>query len=218
MGLEIQIMTLGIASTNAYLIGDTDTNEAVLIDPVDNAALLNQTAEKAGWKIKLILATHSHFDHVLASKELKDLTGAPFYVHEQGHEWLEHLPEQGLRFTGRRFPEAAKPDRLLPDNPERIEVGTIRLEGIYTPGHSQDHLAFFMRDHKILFGGDCLFPGSIGRADLPGGDYQVLMHSIIEKMLPLGDDVQLLPGHMQSTTLGHERQTNPFILDFLRAN
>jgi len=213
MAIEIRGLTLGLAQTNSYLIGDTETNEAVLIDPVDRADVLKARADEAGWTIKLILATHGHFDHVLASKALKEATDAPFYIHYKGVEWLKQLPEQGLMFTGELFPEAAEPDRLLTDEPETIEVGSIKLETIYTPGHSADHLSFFMPEHEVLFGGDALFYGSIGRTDLPGADAQTLIKSIKEKMLPLGDEVRLLAGHMQPTTLGHERTTNPFLVD-----
>lgn len=216
MSIEIKTLTLGIAATNCYIVGDTETNEAILIDPVDRADLLYETAQEAGWTIKLILATHGHFDHVLASKPLKELTGAPFYIHKKGNSWIDQLPSQGVAFTGKPFPPAAKPDRLLPDDPEPISVASITLEPIFTPGHSDDHLSYYMREQNILFGGDCLFYGSIGRVDLPYADYDTLMDSIMNKILPLGDDVQLLPGHLQPTTLGHERQTNPFVLDYLQ--
>lgn len=216
MTIEIKMLTLGIAATNCYIVGDTETQEALVIDPVDNAPLLHKTAADSGWTIRLILATHGHFDHILASKELKDLTGAPFYIHEQEMIFLKHLPEQGLRFTGRAFPEAAKPDRYLTTEPELIELGAIRLETLFTPGHSPGHISFFMRDHQILFSGDCLFAGNIGRTDLPGANHEVLMDSIFNKLLPLGDEVRVLPGHMEQTTLGRERQTNPFLLGYAK--
>lgn len=213
--IDIKGLTLGMVATNAYLIGDIETGEAVLIDPVDQADALVNAAKEEEWTITLVLATHGHFDHVLASKPLKDLTGAPFYIHKNGVEWLERLPEQGLRFGMERFPEGAKPDRLLTDETETIELGAIKLETIYTPGHAPDHIAYYLREYGILIGGDCLFAGSIGRTDLPGGDYPLLMRSITEKLLPLGDEVHLLPGHGQFSSLGRERQTNPFILEYL---
>jgi hydroxyacylglutathione hydrolase len=216
MSIEIRVLTLGIATTNCYIVGDTDTNEAVLIDPVDQAPLLYKTATDAGWTIKLILATHGHFDHVLASQELKELTGAPFYIHKNDQPWLDNLPQRGVHFTGTPFPEAAVPDRYLSDETETIEVGAIRLETLFTPGHAPGHIAFFMRDHNILFAGDALFAGSIGRTDLPGGDYETLIRSITEKLLPLGDEVVVLSGHGPQTTIGRERQTNPFLLSDLR--
>lgn len=216
MPIEIKVLNLGIAATNCYIIGDTETKEAILIDPVDRAELLLENAQESDWTIKLILATHAHFDHVLASKALKELTGAPFYTHHNSVPMLQALPQQGVMFTGKPFPEAAQPDRLLTDAPETIELGAIKLETIFTPGHAPDHISYFMRTHNLVFSGDCLFAGSIGRTDLPGGDYNLLMQSIVEKLLPLGDDIQVLPGHMEITTIGHERQTNPYILDYLR--
>jgi hydroxyacylglutathione hydrolase len=214
MTIEIKVLSnLGLASTNCYIVGNTETNEALVIDPVENAPLLLETAQDAGWTIKLILATHGHFDHVLASKELKELTGAPFYIHADDLFLLENLPQQGIMFTGKPFPEAATPDRLLTTEPETIELGAIKLETIFTPGHSPGHLSFFMPDHNLVFSGDCLFAGSIGRTDLPGGDINVLLDSIFERLLPLGDEVQVLPGHMQPTTIGKERTTNPFLLN-----
>lgn len=214
MTLEIKSLNLGIASTNCYIVGDTETHEALVIDPVDQAHLIYQTAQDVGWTIKLILATHGHFDHVLASKALKELTGAPFYIHKNDVSWLESLPQQGIHFIGRPFPQAAAPDRLLTDNPEIIELAAIRLETIFTPGHAPGHISYFMPAQQVVFSGDCLFAGSIGRTDLPGANYEVLMETIFKKLLPLGDDVRVLAGHMDATMLGRERLTNPFLLDY----
>jgi hydroxyacylglutathione hydrolase len=214
MTIEIKMATLGIASTNAYIIGDTKTKDAVLIDPVDNAPLLYQTALDAGWTIKLILATHAHFDHVLASQGLKDLTGAPFCIHADCVEWLERMPQQGRIFGVNDLPEAAKPDRLLTSEPETLEVGSLKFETLYTPGHAVGHLSFFMPEQRVVFSGDALFAGSIGRTDFPGSDFNTLMQSIFKKLIPLGDDVRVLSGHGNPTTIGKERQTNPFLLDY----
>jgi hydroxyacylglutathione hydrolase len=214
MTIEIKILTLGIVATNAYIVGDTETKEALIIDPVDNAPLLFKTAQESGWTIKLILATHGHFDHVLASKELKALTEAPFYIHSEDVFWLEQMPQQGIMFTGHPFPEAAQPDRLLTTESETIELGAIKLETIFTPGHAPGHISFYIRNHKVVFSGDCLFAGSIGRTDLPRADYQTLMESIFDKLLPLGDDIHVLPGHNEPTTIGKERLSNPFLLEY----
>lgn len=211
MSIEIKMLTLGMVSTNAYVIGDTETNEALIIDPVDNASMLKEVADDAGWEIKLILATHAHFDHILASKELKELTGAPFWIHEDCVSMLETLPMQGKLFGLGEFPEAAKPDRLLTSESETIELGAIKLETLYTPGHAPGHLSFYMPEHKIVFSGDTLFFSSIGRTDLPGGNTELLLKSIREQLLTLDDDVRVLPGHMQQTTIGIEREHNPFL-------
>lgn len=214
MAVEIRILTLGIAATHCYIVADSETHEALVIDPVDEAQLILKTAQDAGWTIKLILATHAHFDHVLASKELKALTGAPFYIHGDSLPLLQGLPQQGTRFVGHAFPEAAEPDRLLTTEPETIELGQIRLETLFTPGHAPGHISFYMREAELVFSGDCLFSGSIGRTDLPGSDFDLLMESIFEKLLPLGDNVRVLPGHMEITTIGKERTTNPFLLEY----
>ncbi|MBL8164304.1 MAG: MBL fold metallo-hydrolase [Anaerolineae bacterium] len=214
MKIEIKMLTMGIAATNCYIVGDTERREAIVIDPVDQAALIQQSAQAEGWTIKLIVATHAHFDHVLASKELKELTGAPFYLHGDSLPLLRNLPQQGIMFTGKPFPEAAAPDRLLTTESEIIELGAIRLETLYTPGHAPGHLSFYMRDGKLVFSGDSLFAGSVGRTDLPGSDQELLMRSIFDKLLTLDDDTRVLPGHMGMTTIGKERATNPFILAY----
>jgi hydroxyacylglutathione hydrolase len=168
-------------------------------------------ADEADWEIKLILATHAHFDHILASKELKELTGAPFWIHEDCVPMLESLPMQGKMFGLGQFPEAAKIDRLLTSETETLELGAIKLETLFTPGHAPGHLSFYMREQNIVFSGDTLFFSSIGRTDLPGGDHQLLLKSIREKLLTLSDEVRVLPGHMQETTIGIERENNPFL-------
>ena len=211
MTIHVKILTLGPIATNAYLLGDTESGEAVLIDPVDEAPTLYDAARQQGWTIRWILATHGHFDHVLASQPLKELTGAPFAIHELEMAWLHSVPERGVMFFGSPFPEAATPDRFLTTEPEVIEVGAIRLETLYTPGHSPGHIAFYMPQQRTLFSGDALFQGSIGRTDLPGGDYDTLIASITEKLLPLGDDVRVLSGHGAPTTIGDERRSNPFL-------
>lgn len=214
MSLKIKSLNLGAFATNAYIIGDTVTNNAVLIDPVDNAPLLLQATEDEGWSIKLVLATHAHLDHVMASQQVKDATDAPFYIHEDCVTWLRQIPAQAKMFGLDDVPPAAEPDRLLTSESEVIELDGIKLETLYTPGHAPGHLSFYMPDHQILFSGDSLFAGSIGRTDLPGGDYHLLMNSIFEKLMVLDDEVQVLPGHMQPTTIGRERQTNPFLLSY----
>lgn len=212
MSIEIKYVTLGLAQTNAYLVADTETNDAILIDPVDQAELLLKLATDAGWTIKLILATHAHFDHVLASAALKELTGAPFYIHSEAVPMLKNLPQTGLRFVGQLYPEAAEPDRLLTTESETITLGAIQLETLYTPGHAPGHLAFYMRDQDIVFSGDALFAGSVGRTDLPGSSWAVLERSIFDKLLTLPDQTRVLSGHGVMTTIGRERQTNPFLI------
>ena len=214
MPIEVLSMTLGAFATNAYLVADTETKNAILIDPVDSAPVIVNAASERGWRIQLMIATHAHLDHVMASKAVKDDLGIPFYIHEQCRAWLTDLPAQAKLFGLGTMPEAALPDRLLTSASEVIELDSICLKTLYTPGHAPGHLSLLMEAQQILFSGDTLFAGSIGRTDLPGGDYSLLMRSIFEKLMVLDDDVRVLPGHMHATTIGRERVTNPFLLSY----
>ena len=214
MSIKILSMTLGPFATNAYLVADERSKNAILIDPVDDAPAIMDAAEKQGWQIKLMLATHAHLDHVLASAAIKEALDIPFYIHHECEALLKEIPLQGMFFGLNDLPEPAQPDRLLTTEPETIELDGIRLQSLYTPGHAPGHLSFYMPEHKIVFSGDSLFAGSIGRTDLPGGDHDLLMRSIVEQLMPLDDDVQVLPGHMGTTTIGRERRSNPFLLAY----
>ena len=212
MPIKIKSLTLGSFAANAYLVADAQTNNAILIDPVDDAPAILRAAADEGWQLQLMIATHAHLDHVLASAAIKDLLKIPFLIHEDCLALLKEIPLQGIYFGLGQVPAAAQPDRLLNSEGSIIELDSIRLTSLYTPGHAPGHLSFYLADQKILFSGDTLFAGSIGRTDLPGGDHDLLMTSIIERLMVLNDDVQVLPGHMGATTIGRERQTNPFIL------
>lgn len=213
MSVRIKSLTLGPFATNAYLVADTESNNAILIDPVDDAPAILGAAKEEGWAIKLMLATHAHLDHVLASSEIKEELQIPFLIHADCESLLDEIPLQGMYFGLGQLPEPAKPDRLLTDN-ESIELDSICLTSLYTPGHAPGHLSFYLAQHKILFSGDSLFAGSIGRTDLPGGNHELLMNSIMTRLMALEDDVRVLPGHMGATTIGRERLTNPFILSY----
>jgi len=213
MPIKIKSLTLGPFATNAYLVADTETNSAILIDPVDDAPTILSAAEDEGWAIKLMIATHAHLDHVLASAEVKRQLQIPFLIHEDCEALLAEIPLQGLYFGLGQLPEAAQPDRLLKDN-DIVEIDSMRLLSLYTPGHAPGHLSFYLAERKILFSGDSLFAGSIGRTDLPGGDHDLLLKSIFTRLMTLDDDVRVLPGHMGATTIGREGLTNPFLLSY----
>lgn len=214
MAFEIRPYMLGIVQTNCYLIGDTETGDCIMIDPVDEPEKLLKIIADLGWTLKLVLATHGHFDHILASKGVIDATGVPFYIHHADLEFVETLPERGLRFVGHRWPEAAKPTRLLTDEQETIQVGNIKLYTLFTPGHAPGHIAYYWPDERVVFSGDALFKGTIGRTDIPGADYDTLMRSIFDKLLTLPDDTQVLPGHGAPTVIQVEKVTNPFIVGY----
>lgn len=127
---------------------------------------------------------------------------------------LEALPNQGKRFGMENMPQPAVPDRLFTEPRETFTIGSLTIESLYTPGHAPGHVSFYLPHHYIVFSGDSLFAGSVGRTDLPGGNAKVLMQSIFNMLIPLGDEVRVLPGHMGPTTIGRERKTNPFLLSY----
>ncbi len=215
MAPEILTLTLGSFATNAYVIGSHASGEAIVIDPVDDAERLLGAAAAAGWKITRILVTHGHLDHVLAVADLVKLTSAPLYIHHASprlqNEYIQDPVLQQL------FPALPEPDRLLADASESCGLPGIELRSIYTPGHASDHVAFYQPQTGVLFGGDCLFAGSIGRTDFPNADLGTLMRSITQRLFALPDETRVLPGHMGPTTIGAERRSNPFVLDYLRS-
>jgi glyoxylase-like metal-dependent hydrolase (beta-lactamase superfamily II) len=219
VALKIHILTLGMLETNCYLVGDMDSHEAVVIDPSDNAPRILSVIQSENWTVKEILATHSHFDHVLAVGDLKAATGATFRLHRTDLDQLRAVPAMTQMFIGVNVPQPPEPDSFV-DEGDVISVGGILLRVLFTPGHSAGHVSYVLQNEtdRVVFSGDCLFLGSIGRTDLPGGDYDILMRSIVEKLLPLGDEFTVAPGHMQTTTIGRERMSNPYIFDWTLAH
>lgn len=210
MALKVFKLTLGLLQTNCFILGDTETNDALVIDPSDRAELIHQTATNEGWTIREILATHCHFDHILGSAELKKLTGAPFRIHHRDLHQLRIMSARVREWLQIDVPPAAEPDSYVEEG-DTITLGGIVLEVLFTPGHAPGHVSYVLRSEQIVFSGDCLFYGSIGRTDLPGCDHEALLRSITDKLLPLGDDFAVAPGHMRNTTIGFERQHNPYL-------
>ncbi|MBN2472362.1 MAG: MBL fold metallo-hydrolase [Anaerolineae bacterium] len=209
MPVEIVALTLGMVQTNCYIIGDTDSGSAVVIDPADNAPMILRSAAEREWTIRLILATHEHFDHVLAADELHRDTSAPFYIHQAGVRGLQAMQATAALF-GLSVPPPPEPAGFVAPG-QSITLDGIVLDVLYTPGHAPGHVSFVLASEQIVFSGDCLFHGSIGRTDLPGANYDDLMRSIREELLPLGDAFTVAPGHGPLTTIRDERATNPFL-------
>ena len=162
-----------------------------------------------GWEVSHILLTHSHFDHVGGLAELKTATNAPIYIHPDAVAMLEMAEMAASRWNIPIIPPPPA-DKMLAEG-DIIEVGKQKLEVLFTPGHAPGHVCFYLREHNVLFDGDVLFQQSIGRTDLPGGNYDLLMQSIVEKLLPLPDETHVLSGHGPATTIGQEKQWNPFL-------
>ncbi|MFB3053170.1 MAG: MBL fold metallo-hydrolase, partial [Dehalococcoidia bacterium] len=162
--------------------------------------------------IKLIANSHAHLDHILGVRGVQEATGARFLLHPQELEIARGAAGAASGLLGQAVEPPPEPDALLADG-DKVEVEGVKLKVIHTPGHTPGSLSFYTEG--MLFSGDTLFRGSIGRTDLQGGDYGQEMSSIVDRLLELPDDTVVLPGHMQETKIGIERQTNPFVLEEL---
>jgi hydroxyacylglutathione hydrolase len=204
----VKQLTLGMVQTNCYIAGCEDTGEGVIIDPADEAARILAEVQQLGLDIKYILNTHAHFDHILANGEVMQATGAPLALHPLDLPLLQQ--NGGANFFGIDVPPSPEPDMELAEG-DVIEFGQYRLKVLFTPGHTQGHVSFYEADANIIFDGDVLFASGIGRTDLPGGDYETLMHSINEELMTLPDETTVYSGHGPVTTIGRERASNPWL-------
>jgi glyoxylase-like metal-dependent hydrolase (beta-lactamase superfamily II) len=205
----LEMLTVGPFQENCYVIGDEESRTGALIDPGDEAARIALAVERMGLEISQIIVTHAHVDHVGAIAPLVDEFLCPVVMHEEAEAMLKTAPQQAM-MMGFRFGKVPNVDRHVGDD-EVLEVGPLRLRSLYTPGHAPGHLAFYEEEQGIVFSGDALFSGSVGRVDLPGGSMEVLMRSISERLLTLPDETRVLSGHGPETTIGRERMTNPFL-------
>ena len=205
----VETLTVGPFQENCYIIGDEESGTGALIDPGDEATRIALAVEGTGLGIAQILITHAHIDHVGAIAPLVDEYICPVLMHQEAETMLKTMPQQAM-MMGLRFGKVPGVDRYVGDD-EILEVGNIRLHSLYTPGHAPGHLAFYVEEEGIVFSGDALFAGSVGRVDLPGGSMELLMRSISEKLLTLPDETRVLSGHGPETTIGRERMYNPFL-------
>ena len=205
----IETFEAGPVATNGYLVADKRGGKALVIDAPQGAArLMVKQAREWNTPIVYLINTHGHWDHILDNAELLRLTGAKFGIHRESAPLLT-APQ--ARFLGLDFEiEPTKPDFFLEEG-QPFVVGDLKFDVLHCPGHCPGSVVSFERKERVAFVGDVLFAGSIGRTDLPGGDHETLLAAIRDKLLPLGDDVQVLPGHGPATTIGVERRTNPFL-------
>ncbi len=203
--------TLGQLQCNASLIGDEQTREALVVDPGEDPQALIAAIGEGGWKVKEILFTHAHIDHVAGALEVQEYTNAPVAMHALDTSLYESLPAQAA-WIGTPTPPRVEITHWLEEG-EVLECGSLRLGVIWTPGHAPGHVSFYLAEDNLLVSADVLFRGSIGRTDLPGGNHRQLLETIRTKLLILPDDTQVIAGHGPATSIGLERRTNPFLVD-----
>lgn len=196
---------------NCYLIGDEQTREAVVIDPGGDVESILYLLKEDDLTLKAIINTHTHFDHIGGNAPLNKATGAPIWIHESEKDMITGMSSLASQW-GMDFEPSPEADAFLEEG-QTIEIGQVVLEVIHTPGHSPGGLSFKIKDMPMVIVGDCLFQFSIGRTDFPGASHQELIKSIKGKLLPLGDDCEVYPGHGPPTIMGRERKHNPFLQD-----
>ncbi|HET7481839.1 MAG TPA: MBL fold metallo-hydrolase [Actinomycetota bacterium] len=201
---------VGPLACNCYIVGDPDTKDALVIDPGGDADVIGSEVERLGLKVAAIIATHAHFDHVIASDALREATGAPFMLHTADRPLLDWVQESAQIFLGLELPPPAEVDTDASEG-QRLAVGSVEIEVIHTPGHSPGSISLVAPD--ALFSGDTLFAGSVGRTDLPGGDTDALITAVRSKLFALPDDLAVHPGHGPATTIAREKASNPFVGD-----
>lgn len=212
MSLQYRIIPVTGFQQNCSVIWCDETKKAALVDPGGEADKLTSVLEELGLDLHCLLLTHGHLDHVGAVNELKERFSVPVIgPHKEEVFWLDQMSMQCQMFG---FPNQGNvdPDQWLEEG-DKISLGNQELTVLFTPGHTPGHVVFYNSDSQIVFVGDVLFAGSIGRTDFPKGHHQTLLNSIREKLFSLDDDVKVIPGHGPMTTIGKEKHSNPFVSD-----
>jgi hydroxyacylglutathione hydrolase len=207
--LVLEHLMVGPLQSNCFIIGDEVSGEAVIIDPGGDGDMILNAVSRKPWKVTAILNTHAHFDHIAANAAVKSVTGAPLLVPSGDSPYMTdaHI---AARMYGLEVEASPKPDKLLDDG-ALVDLGDEKIKMLSTPGHTPGGATFVTSIG--IFPGDTLFAGSIGRTDLPGGDYDTLISSIRTRILVLDDDTPVYPGHGPATTVGRERAHNPFLVN-----
>jgi len=204
-----EILRVGPLQCNCSILGDETSLEAIVVDPGDDIPTILSVLDKHNLTVKQIVITHSHIDHIAGAQRLKRLTGAPI-LYNQNDLPLVKMMDVQAGWLGIPTPEVLPPDDTLDDG-KRIAIIGLTGSILHTPGHTQGSVCLYLPDQTLLLAGDTLFAGSVGRTDLPGGDTTQLIASIHDRLLTLPDDVTVIPGHGPRTSIGAERDSNPFL-------
>lgn len=204
-----KILPVGRLQCNCSVVGDEQSHEAMVIDPGDQIEEILAILRQAKLTLKYIVVTHAHIDHVGGAMKLKSATGAPILLNQNDIALLKMLDMQA-GWLGMPPPGAVQVDGSLNDG-QKLQIGNINSQVIQTPGHTEGSICLLFSSEKKLIAGDTLFAGSIGRTDLPGGSFDKIMHSLHTQLMALPDEIEVVPGHGPLTTIGQERETNPFL-------
>lgn len=207
--MNLQQITLGQVQTNCYIIGNEETKEAVVIDPADEGAYIAKRIRSLGYTLKAILLTHGHFDHITGAGELRDITHAKIYACKEEEKLLSDPTLNCSSIAGGPMVSLTA-DEWFADG-EELELAGFTFLVLFTPGHTQGGVCFYLESEGMIFSGDTLFQESIGRTDLPTGNGRRLVKSIHEKLMPLDDNIVVYPGHGDTTTIGYERKYNYYL-------
>ena len=206
-GFKLSKRIVGMIMTNCYLMMNTDTKEALIIDPGAEADKIKEMVQKEGAKPGAILLTHGHHDHIGAVNEIKRTYDVPVYVHETEDELLEETKTGQLRHMG--ITEPVEGDERMHGDPS-LSLAGFDIKVFHTPGHTRGGVCYYFKNEGVLFSGDTLFQGSVGRTDFPGGSMSELVRSITGKLFTLPEDTKVYPGHEGETSIGFEKVYNPF--------
>jgi glyoxylase-like metal-dependent hydrolase (beta-lactamase superfamily II) len=212
--VKVKVFTFNLFSENTVVLWDDETKESAVIDPgtstIDEQNTLSDFISIENLKVKYLLNTHCHIDHILGCKFIKEKYNPVYYAPEKDLALLKHSQQQAQMFDI-VMEEPPNPDQFINESTV-ISLGNSKLKFLFTPGHTPGEFCIHLEKEKICITGDVLFNESIGRTDLWGGDYNTLIESIEKKLLQLPDDVVIYPGHGDSSTIGYEKQNNPFLV------